>query len=197
MYLPEATSFINGAFVRKEKEEVKSVFDMVKSVKKTSKNNYLVKADLAVDDAWPYVADVELDTAVLEKVKKYDYKTLFVRNETQKDKERGLELSVSNKFRLDYSSKGMAVEDESSLVKPSALYLDVEDSAENIQQFLLKKVKRSRPTKDTANLPLRIQSLIKNYGDICANITHDVLNKYQYYQKFYNFTECEKEITKS
>jgi hypothetical protein len=75
------------------------------------------------------------------------------------------------------------------LFGPSSLKYGIKTVDENIKQFLMRKVKRHRPTKDFDKLPENIKALVKRYGDLCANFTKGLSNKYDEYKKFDNFSE--------
>jgi hypothetical protein len=76
--------------------------------------------------------------------------------------------------------------------KPSPLYVDAEVTKENVQKFLLRKVKRHRPNKDGIVLPGTIQELVKNYGDVCSNVSRETFKKFDYYSRFDEFTNSIK-----
>jgi hypothetical protein len=149
---------------------------------KIEHDNYLVKAQKSLCDACDYLVD-DYDYEVVQKVKFYDYKNVFCRNPTQIEKKKGEEFSVSLS-ELPKEVKEARI--NSVLTTPSPMILDVEDNQENIQKFLLRKIKRNT-AKLNQDLPENIKKLIKNYGDICVNLSQATVNKYEYYQKFYEF----------
>jgi hypothetical protein len=165
---------------------IESLFSSFKRFKNLEKNNLLLKSGDSVQDAWAYLQDVDVDYTVIEQVRNYDYKKIFSSNPTQLDRKQEEQFKAS-KSALDASNKPV-VEEHHNIFKPTPLVLDIEDSQENIQNFLLRKVKRHRPSKNGEKLPENIQELIKNYGDVCSNITHDMMRKYQFYQRFYSFS---------
>ena len=52
------------------------------------------------------------------------------------------------------------------------------------QEFLKKKKRRYKPKKEDSSLPSAMKTLIKNYGDIMANVGASDLEKYAEYKKY-------------
>ena len=59
------------------------------------------------------------------------------------------------------------------------------------QEFLKKKKRRYKSKKEDSSLPTAMRTLIKNYGDIMANVGASDLEKYAEYKK-YNKTPKKK-----
>lgn len=123
------------------------------------------------------------DYEILQKVKNFDFKKIFCRNPTQIEKKKGEEFMISQS-ELPEDIKNTHI--NQTITTPSILVLDIQDSQENIQKYLLRKIKRNT-AKINPDLPQSIQNLIKDYGDVCVNFTQSTLKKYQYYKRFYNF----------
>jgi hypothetical protein len=183
----DARNFINKDFsFQSSRPSFESFFSTIKKLKNIEGNNILLKTGESLPDAWPYLKDVDIDYTIIEKVKNFDYKISFSKNPTQIQKKQEEQFQAS-KSDLDPIEKPITEDRENGFI-PTNLVLDIEASAENIDKYLLRKVKRHRPNKNGVKLPANIEELIKKYGDVCANISNDMMKKYQFYHNFYNFS---------
>jgi hypothetical protein len=161
-------------------------YDSVLSALQNSLNidhdNYLIKAQKSLSNACDYLVD-DYDYEMVQHVKFYDYKNIFCRNPTQIEKKKGEEFSVS---LSELPKEVRESKINNFMTTPSPLILDVEDNPENIQKFLLRKIKRNT-VRINQDLPENIKKLIQDYGDVCVNLSQATVNRYQYYQQFYDF----------
>ena len=65
-------------------------------------------------------------------------------------------------------------------LEPASLDMNIEVNEENINKFLQKKSKRQRK-EDLSNskIPSRIKELMKQYGDVLANVGKSDIDKYK------------------
>jgi hypothetical protein len=193
----EAKNFINKNYQVAENSTLPSIsncLDILKDIKNASNNNFLLKTEISIDDPWPFIQDVEVDDLVVSKVKIFDYFTSvypFHPSVIEKDKGNEFKVSMFEVKRKDYSLS-LDEDDKNKIyhfLNPSNLQLDIIDNEVNRKQYLRRKIKRHRPSKVEENLPESIKNLIKNYGDITANFTHNFYEKYCYFRKFKEYVK--------
>jgi len=151
-----------------------TLFQSIKKINKIHDNNILIKLNTSLRNPMVLLDNVEIDYETINKVKKFDYTKSFCLNPTQVKEKLGREFDISP------SELVTNIEMERDILfKPSNMQINREINDANIKEFLMKKVKRHRTSKTEKNLPVKIQSLIKSYGDVCANINNETASKYQ------------------
>ncbi len=180
-----ANNFIHHNF-ESEASQHQTIISALKAARNLEHDNFLIKSEISLANASDYLLDNN-DLETIKKVKNFDFKKVFCRNPTQIEKKKGEEFSIS---KSDLPKETKEIKINQSLTTPSPLVLDVDLSPLNVQKFLLRKIKRNT-SKINHELPADIQQMIRDYGDVCVNLTMATLKKYQYYNRFYNFAYSE------
>lgn len=167
-----AKNFISKNYKNTDKK-ASSVFEIVKEALHMESNAFLLKSSINIDNMGYLYDDNDSKTNYI--LKQLDWKNLYCVMPSM------LHKSNEEVFNTNKESMTTLLDKISyRTLEPASLDMNIEVNEENINKFLQKKSKRQRK-EDLSNskIPSRIKELMKQYGDVLANVGKSDIDKYK------------------
>ena len=170
-----ASNFINNNYINKKNNKDLNLFNLlIKSLNiKVKGNNFLLKEKKEVLNKF-YLYD-DIDNQINYVLKNINWKEIFYSMPSINNIKKGL-----NSEKLITMVNKRTYED---LIK-NELKLNIEINGNSIKEFLEKKTKRMNKNsvkKFNSKVPSSILDLMKNYGDVMANVGNSEIEKMKRY----------------